>query len=217
MELDHTFFLVNSQNAAEDAVARLGLTETYRRQHPGQGTSNICCCFDNAFIEFLWVENPTEASSNPAHRLGLIERSQLGNCPFGISWRGASAFRSPSVWRYTPSYLPADVSIDVLDDHSNYQLPVIFQSPGIAGPITWPEEKRKNLQHKKGFGRIAKVILTVPHSLIEHENCKWLNASELILVSDDPENQFTLTFEVENRNGERAATIRLPSLSIITH
>lgn len=202
---------MGSQEAAEDAVERLGLTETYRRKHPGQGTANVCCCFDNGFIEFLWVENPEEASREPALRLGMIERRQPGKCPFGISWRGEAGPKSPAKWRYMPSYLPPGMGIDVLDDRSNHLLPLMFQSPGTAAPIDWPEERRRGLQHQNGFGRVLTVDLKVPERIVKHEHLTWLNESGLARVMRDPDDQFSLTFEIENRNGNNVTHIRFPS------
>jgi hypothetical protein len=213
MEFDHAFRLVDSQEAAEDAVGRLGMTETYRRKHPGQGTANICCCFDNAFIEFLWVENPAEASREPTLRLGMIERRMPGNCPFGISWRGDAGSKSPAKWRYMPTYLPPGMGIDVLDGRSNHVLPLMFQSPGTAAPIDWPEEKRRGLQHQNGFGRILAISLAVPERVVEHEHLAWLNQNGLARVLRDPDDQFSLTLAIENRNNKRVTNMRLPSCS----
>ena len=39
-----------------------GLRESFRRDHPGQGTTNVCCCFDNAYLELLWLHDPAAAA-----------------------------------------------------------------------------------------------------------------------------------------------------------
>ncbi|MBK8213640.1 MAG: VOC family protein [Myxococcales bacterium] len=52
MELDHLFVFVDGPSEAEEALTLLGLDETYRRVHPGQGTANVCCAFDDAYLMF---------------------------------------------------------------------------------------------------------------------------------------------------------------------
>jgi hypothetical protein len=61
VELDHIFLMVRPGALEASGLARAGLCESFRRDHPGQGSSNLCYCFDNAHLELLW----------PARRLVL--------------------------------------------------------------------------------------------------------------------------------------------------
>ena len=88
--IDHVFMLVEANGPEMDGMASLGLIETYRRPHPGQGTQNVCYCFDNLYLELIWVDDEEAVRSNGIQRTGLYERSlwrTKGTCPFGIAWR----------------------------------------------------------------------------------------------------------------------------------
>jgi hypothetical protein len=88
--IDHVFMLVSADGPEIDHLASMGLVETYRCTHPGQGTRNVCYCFDNVFLELLWVDDNDAARSDAIKRTGLYERSlwrTSGTCPFGIAWR----------------------------------------------------------------------------------------------------------------------------------
>ena len=83
----------------------LGLTPTYRRQHPGQGTQNLCFYFDNLCIELLWVCNQDEVRSKRIAQTRLYERSEWRVAdanPFGNAWRGLADEREwpIPVWNY---------------------------------------------------------------------------------------------------------------------
>lgn len=52
-ELDHLFLLVSDEQTAIAMMEDSGLRVNYRRVHPGQGTSNLCACLDDVFIELL--------------------------------------------------------------------------------------------------------------------------------------------------------------------
>jgi hypothetical protein len=214
MQLDHVFCLVASERDAENAVAAFGLEETYRRQHSGQGTSNICCCFDNAFVEFLWISNVAEARSQQTHRLGLFERSQyrIGkNCPFGISWRGSYDETEMSFWFYEPSYLPKGMRIPIATASDDNRLPLVFQSPGINAPREWPREKQGNLQRKAGYSNISQAALYVPPQVVAHPLMVWLVKQKLLMVKASTNDNYSLTLEIHNAESQRIRQLRLPN------
>jgi hypothetical protein len=172
MTLDHVFVLVDDP---ERTIARLraeGLTETYRRVHVGQGTANACFCFDDAFLEILWVTDAAECASPPIARTRLLERSRsttLGTCPIGIAWRDEAGAASPvgaqidvPVWQYAPPYLPPGVAIPVAVESDDPNGPMLFRSPGAAAPAAWPEARRGTLQRAAGLGAIERVIVRTP-------------------------------------------------------
>jgi len=71
-------------------MARLGFQESYRRKHNGQGTENISYCFDNLYIELLWVNDNKDLNSPDVRPLQFSERSQWQKTkasPFGIGIR----------------------------------------------------------------------------------------------------------------------------------
>jgi hypothetical protein len=167
MFLDHVFVFHDSLTDAEQAGRALGLTETYRRRHPGQGTSNICYCFDNAFLEFLVLEDAAAARAPDIARTGLRERSrwrELGTCPIGIAWRGAPAQAAPAfpTWPYRPPYLPAGRHIPVAVESDAPTVPMLFESPAQVAPSEWTPEARNGLQHAAGYRAIRRITLVCP-------------------------------------------------------
>jgi hypothetical protein len=165
--IDHIFMFIEADGPEIDGMASLGLVETYRRTHPGQGTQNVCYCFDNLFLELLWVNDPSEARSEAIKRSGLYERSlwrNNGTCPFGISWRrsqGGPATEIPT-WEFKPPYLPKGITIPVAIDSDDVRQPMMFESPGAAPPLEWPMEKRGPLQHRAGWGAVTDIRLAMP-------------------------------------------------------
>jgi len=75
LELDHLFYMVEDEAQAEAWASALRLEESYPRQHPGQGTTNICCCCNNAYLEFLWVDDPQAVASDVSAPLAFAARS----------------------------------------------------------------------------------------------------------------------------------------------
>jgi Glyoxalase-like domain len=157
MELDHLFFFVDDPVREAARLAQLGWVETYRRQHSGQGTENVCYAFDNLFVELLWVNDVEAVRSEPIRRTRLFERSQwqrLGTCCFGLA--------QLDCWHFAPPYLPAGLSLPVAVASDDAHQPMLFGSPGTQGPSAWPEARRGTLQHSAGLGVVHRVTLEVP-------------------------------------------------------
>ena len=77
LAVDHLFLLIEPDGPEIEALRHLGLTETYRRTHPGQGTANACFAFDNLYLELLWLTREAEARSANQSR-GFQRRPALG-------------------------------------------------------------------------------------------------------------------------------------------
>jgi len=153
IELDHIFWMVPKDEVARVVakLSALGLKESYRRQHRGQGTSNICYCFENAFLEILWLEDEAEARSPAIERTKLADRA-LGNAnPFGIAWRGDA---NVPVWDFKPPYLPEGVSIPMAVASDDADLPLLFSFPGSKPPSEMPPERHGDMQKEAGFERL---------------------------------------------------------------
>ena len=169
LEIDHVFLFIEPEGPEVDALKRLGLTETYRRAHPGQGTANACLAFDNLFLELLWITNESEARSPAIARTRLWERSQWlthGSCPFGLAVRGDLVGVGVPTWDYRPPYLaqvlPAEAGISVAAASDDPTFPMVFVSPGKVRPVQWPDERKGRLQQTAGFGSVLSVELGLP-------------------------------------------------------
>jgi len=165
--IDHIIMFVEADGLEIGRMASLGLVETYRRNHHGQGTQNVCYCFDNLFLELLWVNDGDAARSQVIKRARIYERSLWrtnGACPFGIAWRRSfdgPAFTIPT-WEFTPPYLPMGLSIPVATESDDPRQPLMFESPGGTPPVEWPMERRGSLQQDAGLGAVTEIRLTMP-------------------------------------------------------
>jgi hypothetical protein len=167
MEIDHVFFFVERGGPEFARLSALGIVETYRRAHPGQGTANACFCFENMFLELLWIEAPLDALAPAIARTQLEPRSnwrKIGSCPFGIAWRAQGRLDIPT-WAYTPPYLPTGVAIEVAEDSDDPRQPMLFTFPGSTAPAEWDSERKGKLQSAAGFSTIANLTMTLPHGV----------------------------------------------------
>jgi hypothetical protein len=215
MEIDHLFVFVEPDGAELAYLNSLGLVETYRRAHPGQGTQNICFCFDNMFLECIWVSNVGEIQSDVIARTRLYERSQwrnAGTSPFGIAWRttGNGAVFEPATWEFRPPYLPSGTSIDVCVDSDDPRQPMMFRSPGATPPVQWPHERRRNLQRSAGLGSISATRLELPRTIAVSPALAALSKYTSLEVQPSSSEIPSLTLEVERLDQGTTLTLRLP-------
>ncbi len=215
--IDHVFMLVEANGPEMDGMVSLGLVETYRRPHPGQGTQNVCYCFDNLYLELIWVNDEEAVRSNRIQRTGLYERSlwrTKGTCPFGIAWRkceGQPASALPT-WEFTPPYLPKGMSIRVATDSDDPRQPMMFEAPASPPPVEWPIEKRGNLQHSIGLGAVTEIRLTMPTDAAPSSALKSIALSDHPQVHIEPIGAYGLHLRIASLVGKPDLQIALPLL-----
>ncbi|MFD2206951.1 VOC family protein [Kiloniella antarctica] len=166
IDIDHIFIFVDPL-PNEDPVEALrmqqaGFIESYRRDHPGQGTTNICYCFDNAYLELLWVNDEQALRRAPISNTRLADRAQWktnNSSPFGIALRSNFPFET---WDYCPPYLPEGMSIPVAQSSLDPEQPFIFKSPGGKRPDVWSKEKPVARQNSEKFKEIVGIELDIP-------------------------------------------------------
>ncbi|MEL6920382.1 MAG: VOC family protein [Pseudomonadota bacterium] len=158
IELDHVFWMVPKATVSHvtTRLASLGLRESYRRVHVGQGTANVCYCFENAFLEVLWLENEAEARSAPIARTQLVQRGTGKANPFGICWRGEAGI---DLWDFRPPFLPDGTSIPMAVASDDPALPLLFRFPGSKRPIELPRERHGGMQAHAGFDVLELVAV----------------------------------------------------------
>lgn len=200
MEIDHVFLFIEPGGPQISEVRALGLVETYRRTHQGQGTANVCFAFDNAFLELLWVCREAEARSPLIERTRLWERSQwrsLGTCPLGIAVRGDLARAGIPVWRFRPPYLegllPPDLSIQVATDSDDATQPMLFAFPGSTAPRQWPAPRRGDLQRDAGWSELGEMTLRAPANWAPCLALQTLAAATGLSLETAPDGGFGLT------------------------
>jgi Glyoxalase-like domain len=171
LELDHIFIGVQSNAPEAQALLDFGLAEGRRRAHPGQGTTNICFFFQNAFLELLWLVDEDEARSPLIAPTGLWERCRWQStaaCPFGIAVRTTHPLPF-NTWDYRPPYLPPDLSIPIAANSAILQEPLLFRSPSNLPPSALPPEQRPPLDHPCGVQVITSVKMTLPTAKLSPE------------------------------------------------
>lgn len=129
-QLDHVFLFVKDRPLAEKMMAEAGLRVNYSRAHPGQGTTNVCACLDDMFIELLWLDGSPVSEATAG--TGLAERGNGRGLPLGIAWRGECGL--PTV-PYAAPFLPAGATIPVAEASADPSVPFLFQTPGGRAPI----------------------------------------------------------------------------------
>jgi predicted metal-dependent HD superfamily phosphohydrolase len=221
-EIDHLFLFIEPDGPEIDALKRLGLTETYRRVHPGQGTANACFAFDNLFLELLWLTREADARSPAIARTRLWERSQWftqGSCPFGVAVRGDLAGAGVPTWDYRPPYLapllPAGACIPVAIANDDAALPMLFVSPGKESPAQWPDERRGTLQRVAGFGPVLSVELGLPARAASAPLMNGLgSASPPLRVAQRADGRHHLRLALTDADGLHTHTLDLASTDI---
>lgn len=188
IELDHLFLWVAPEAAeARRACSALGLVESFRRDHPGQGTSNLCYCFDNAYLELLWLRDPSEAESPPAARTGLAARANWrhsGASPFGIALRstesgGALPF---DCYDYPAPYLPAGMAIAIARSSDDPRQPFLFKSPGRRRPADWDDGRAGERQTAAGLTEIVGLHLDLPIGVEPSGDLRLLERAGLLTL-----------------------------------
>lgn len=196
MEIDHLFVFVGPGAPEAAALREAGLVESFRRRHPGQGTANACYCFDDAYLELLWVEDPEEAAAPALARLGFEARArwrETGASPFGISVRGGGPGLPFPSWDYRPSYLPAGMAIPVAADGDDPVRPFVFRSPGNARPDAWTDGRAGARQRAAGLAEIASIRLELPPAVAPGPALRHLGEAGLVETAPGAAHRMVLT------------------------
>ena len=164
-QIDHVFVFPRDPAALQRRLDMEGLVPSFRRDHPGQGTANVCYCFENTYLELLRVEDATAEQHPHVARTALIRRGSgdASVCPIGIAWRNeADGTMDVDTWHYEPPFLPAGASIAVATESDDPTAPFVFRSPGDRPPSEWTDGRAGALQRNAGLGRVERIILRHP-------------------------------------------------------
>lgn len=216
--IDHLFVFVAPGALEAAALTRLGLVESFRRAHPGQGTANVCFCFDNAYLELLWVADADEAATCALARCGLAARAdwrRTGASPFGIALRSADpgAAAPFPCWDYAAPFLPAGMAIPVATAGDDPRQPLLFRSPGNARPDRWTDGRAGARQTVAGLAEIVSARLGFPEGVAPDPAFEMLAARGLIDL-DRRGTAPTMELELSRANGGARACLRLPAFAL---
>lgn len=159
--VDHVFMLIEADevDATVQNLERAGVVESSRRSHRGLGTSNIFFCFDNIFLEILWVADRAEAVRTQLGRL-LLERLDgrfTGAAPFGIGFRTLTpeAGIPFETWVYEPPAVLGYKSIPIAHSSLCRTQPLLFRAQRTAAPDAWTDGNAGARQKASGFAEIT--------------------------------------------------------------
>jgi hypothetical protein len=185
VKIDHLFVFVEPPATEAAELEQAGLRESFRRRHPGQGTTNACFCFDNAYLELLWVVDLAEMAAPAVARTGLAGRAdwrRTGGSPFGIALRTAADDEAVpfETWDYRAPFLPEGLSIPVARSSDDPCQPFLFRSPGSLRPDAWTDGRAGLRQRPAGLAEITGVHLEFPIGASPADDYRWLADAGLL-------------------------------------
>lgn len=216
MELCHVFMFVAPGAPEAERLAAVGLHESFRREHPGQGTANLCYCFDNAYLELLWVADASALAAPAVARTGLAERAawRLGDAsPFGIAVRteGPDEPLPFDTWHYRPPYLPAGVSVSVAVDSADPLQPMVFRSPGGVRPDRWKDGRAGRRQRSAGLAEVTMVEVALGAQAKPSRALAALAAAGIVEIAPPSADGPGLRLTLSGADGAPPACLALPA------
>lgn len=203
MEIDHIFIFSNNDGKEADKLVEFGFTEGSSRIHPGQGTINRKFYFENFFLEILWVIDETEIRSELTSKTKLWERSQFHKndfSPFGLclvnSKQTDKLFEQSKI--YQPNYFPNGMSIDIITNEKNPNLPWTFRLP-------YRNKKKAHNEptnHNNGIRKLTKAEFEISLNKGEKEFKSYFQSNENIDFKNGQQNHLTLEFDNKNQKKE---------------
>jgi hypothetical protein len=156
LALDHVFVAASRDAPEMELVRDAGFIEGPAHEHPGQGTASKGVFFENAYLELIWLTDPTVAAAPPVARTGLAHRTDPGHasCPLGFGLRSEhDPMPAPpfEVWEYAPPYLPQGSAFQMAANSEVLSEPLIFVLPWSRTP-SWEVP-----DHPNGARRMTSV------------------------------------------------------------
>lgn len=203
LRLDHVFLTVQEGEPAVDRLLNAGFEEGPPDVHQGQGTKCRRIFFGNAYLEFLWLEDPVAASSPAVMRTKLRERLELKGevSRIGIALRPADGqnFDPPvETWAYQPPYLPEGRSIPMGTNSVMVKEPLLFFMP-------WGQRwEAPRIPHPNGTREVTGLVVSVPRTQSETPYLDWLSGVGCILVKEGSPESITIELD-EGRQGQEVS------------
>ena len=203
MEIDHIFIFSNNDGKEADKLVEFGFIEGSSRIHPGQGTINRKFYFENFFLEVLWVIVETEIQSELTSKTKLWERSQFDKndfSPFGLCLVNSELtdklFEDSQI--YQPNYFPKGMSIDIITNEKNPNLPWTFRLP-YRGEIKAHNEPT---YHENGIRQLTHTEFEIKLSNDQKGFKTYFQNSENIDFKKGQRNHLTLEFDNKSQKKE---------------
>jgi hypothetical protein len=216
LAIDHLFMLVEPGATAEmAALGRGGLTRSWSRKHVGMGTANIFLCFDNAFLELIWIENEAEAATSPVGRR-LIERKRKrdqGAMGFGLALRtpGPEILFPFEGWQFKPpSASDMKNVVTIANSSEDLAQPFLFRGQRSIPPAEWTDGLAGERQRPGGFTDIVKWTLDLPAGIAPSSDLRTLEALGLLMLGASARKTACWTIEAARVDGGKPRRFHLP-------
>lgn len=217
LAMDHLYMIVDEPGAPAEmaALAKGGLTQSWSRQHVGMGTANIFLCFDNAFLELIWIENEAEAATSPVGRR-LIERKRKrdqGAMPFGLALRtpGPEVPLPFEGWQFKPPSV-SDMKnvVTIANSSDDLTQPFLFRGQRSIPPKDWTDGLAGERQRPGGFGDIVRWTLDLPAGVAPGADLRTLQALGLLTLGTAGGRKARWTIEAARIDGGKPRRFVLP-------
>jgi hypothetical protein len=205
LEFCHVFIFIDDPERAISTMARLGFQESYRRKHNGQGTENVCYCFNNMYLEFLWVTDEAELNSPKVRPLQFSKRSnwQINKTsPFGLAIRDNQEFPFDAHAYHAP-FFPEGMILPYAKSSDDLHHPFLFLSPGSKRPDQWDVNSPLITQNKNGFSEISELSLQLTQDTQIHDDLINLEKRSILSLK-----------KFKNKEGKNISILSLPSLTL---
>lgn len=208
MSPNHIFIFSDNHEEVASELAQFGFQEGSNRKHPKQGTQNRKFYFNDFYLEILWVYNHEEVTSALTSPTQLYERSKYKSnaaSPFGLCVNYSIDDDELFEKRldYKPTYLPKNMTIEVLTNENSMTLPWTFRwNASIANnhnsePINFPKQK------------LIKVIFGVKKNEVKNSYLQLFKSNKIFFENSQYE-FLKLVFDTKgNKQIKRFKTIPL--------
>lgn len=204
LALDHLLICAPLNAPEADALFDAGFLEGAPNRHPGQGTANRRFFFENAFVEFIWVEDEAEARSELVQPTRLWERwnwRDTGSSPFGVCLRVEDGAIPFAILDYRPPYLPAGASIPIASDTPATE-PLIFVNTLSVPPAELSGDARQPLEHPNGARVLSHIHLATPDATDISPALLRLSTTEWATIGHSPNHVLEISWDAR-RHGQR--------------
>lgn len=198
------------------SLAELGLRESCRRRHQGNGTASYFYCFDNSFLELLWICDREEAVTGPARELRVTERCESSDpsvLPYGIALRNTLDGNGPlpfEAFSYQPDRAAEGPKL-VSEASRDLSQPLIFRALRSKPPALWIDGLAGERQIEGGYAEVASWRLYLPHNHSVGPELHFLVEAGLLSVEDQSTGALGFTVTLRRLDGT-LDIVRLPDL-----
>lgn len=205
VEIDHLFVIVSMDAPEAERLSALGFTEGQPNRHPGQGTACRRFFFANAYLELLWVTDPSEAQGDIARSLRFFERwsqRDAGACPFGVVFRLGQADVPFPTWEYRPPYLPPPQGFHIGINSDGIEEPLLVCFKGGSRPDARPAQSRQPREHQAGVREVTAWRIQSPRLPLQSAALQAAVQTATFTLLPGPTHRAEIGFDGE-RKGQR--------------